>query len=48
MDSGTNTTSRAADVPELDRQIADLRHELSLLEAQQCKSVSTALMACPP
>jgi DNA-binding protein H-NS len=35
MDSQTNKPSAAGGVPALDRRIADLRHELSMLEAEQ-------------
>lgn len=35
MDSQTNPPSAAGGVLSLDRRIADLRHELSLLEAEQ-------------
>jgi len=35
MDTQTNKSSLAAGVPPLDRRIADLRHELALLEAEQ-------------
>lgn len=35
MENQTNKPSYAAGAPALDRRIADLRHELSLLEAEQ-------------
>jgi DNA-binding protein H-NS len=35
MENQTNKPSDAAVAPALDRRIADLRHELSLLEAEQ-------------
>lgn len=35
MDTQTNKSSLTAVVPPLDRRIADLRHELALLEAEQ-------------
>lgn len=35
MDIQTNKTGQAAGAPALERRIADLRHELSLLEAEQ-------------
>jgi len=35
MDIQTNRPSQAANTPALERRIADLRHELSLLEAEQ-------------
>lgn len=35
MENPTNKASHAAGAPALDRRIADLRHELSLLEAEQ-------------
>ena len=35
MDSQTTKSNAAGGVPALDRRIADLRHELSLLEAEQ-------------
>lgn len=35
MDNQTTKATHAAGAPALDRRIADLRHELSLLEAEQ-------------
>lgn len=35
MDNQTTKTAPSAGAPALDRRIADLRHELSLLEAEQ-------------
>lgn len=35
MDNQTNKSGSASVVPALERRIADLRHELSLLEAEQ-------------